>query len=108
VGAVDADSALALTAVIVHRSQPEACVRTGRALLRQAEGLRLVIVDNGSPPVHLAALRRELPEADIIEVGHNAGFGPAANVGLRRWLEEGEGAGPWVVVCPHDAVGDHG
>jgi GT2 family glycosyltransferase len=82
-----------LTAVVVHRAQPDACARTVCAL--QAQGVdRVIVVDNGSPA---------LPEVDveIVELGYNAGFGPAANTGLRRWLAEGDGE--WVLVCPHDA-----
>jgi GT2 family glycosyltransferase len=43
-----------------------------------------------------------LPEAELVPVGRNAGFGGAANIGLRRWLAGGEGE--WVAVAPHDAL----
>lgn len=56
---------------------------------------RIIVVDNGS------AEPLDLPDAELIRLGRNAGFGPAANVGIRRWLEGGEG--DWVLVCPHDA-----
>lgn len=101
-------SAPALTAVIVHRALPETCIRTGRALLDQGIRLRLVVVDNGSPAGDLATLRGGLPEAEVIELGRNTGFGPAANVGLRRWLAAGAGGGDWAVVCPHDALPEPG
>jgi GT2 family glycosyltransferase len=53
----------------------------------------VIVVDNGSP---------ELPVVDeLLDLGHNAGFGPGANAGLQRWL--GDGEGDWVLVCPHDA-----
>jgi GT2 family glycosyltransferase len=67
-----------------------------------AEGVeRLIIVDNGSPAADLDRLRAELPEAEILELGANTGFGPGANAGLRRWLDDGDG--DWVILVPHDA-----
>ena len=92
-----------VTVVIVHWNQPERCVRTGHAFLGQ-EGVdaHLVIVDNGSSPKALAAIATGLPTADVVPVGRNLGFGGAANVGLRRWLQRG--AGEWVIVAPHDAL----
>ncbi|MGK2957554.1 MAG: glycosyltransferase family 2 protein, partial [Acidimicrobiales bacterium] len=97
-----------VTAVIVHRSQPQACVRTGQALVAQAEqagvSLRLVVADNGSSPEALAVLRAGLPGADLLELGANTGFGPGANAGLRHFLATDPAtAGDWVLVCPHDA-----
>jgi N-acetylglucosaminyl-diphospho-decaprenol L-rhamnosyltransferase len=38
----------------------------------------------------------------VILAGRNLGFGPGANVGLRRFLRRG--TGEWVVVTPHDAL----
>jgi len=92
----------ALTAVVVHRRRPEACVRTGKLLAAQGVG-RLLVVDNGSPSEDLAAVRAGLPGAEVLELGRNTGFGPAANAGLSRWLADGPAAGERVVVCPHDA-----
>jgi N-acetylglucosaminyl-diphospho-decaprenol L-rhamnosyltransferase len=89
-----------LTAVVVHRARPEACVRTGLALLEQGVD-RLIVVDNGSPAGDVAAVRDGLPAAEVLELGHNAGFGPGANAGLRRWLDGDEGE--WVLLAPHDA-----
>ncbi|HUF31935.1 MAG TPA: glycosyltransferase [Acidimicrobiales bacterium] len=96
-----------LTAVIVHRRQPEACVRTGRLLLEEGVD-RLIVVDNGSGPEALAAVVAGLPAAEVIDLGANAGFGPGANAGVRRWLDEGPSAGEWVLVCPHDATPEPG
>jgi GT2 family glycosyltransferase len=65
------------------------------ALLREQGVDRVIVVDNDSP---------ELPDVDeVLPLGRNAGFGPGANAGLRRWLAEGDAAGEWVLVCPHDA-----
>jgi GT2 family glycosyltransferase len=76
------------------------------SLQGQGVAVRLVIVDNGSPARHLERLRQQLPDAEVIELNSNRGFGPAANVGLQRWLNAGEGE--WVVVCPHDAIAQPG
>lgn len=93
-----------MAAVIVHRDRAVACVATGQALLDQGVS-RVVVVDNGSPPAALATLRAGLPGAEVVELGRNAGFGPGANAGLRRWLDDDVvTAGEWVLVCPHDAV----
>jgi glycosyltransferase involved in cell wall biosynthesis len=95
-----------LDVVIVHREQPERCVRTARSLLAQGVAVRLVVVDNGSSPGVLALLEHELPETEVIPLGANRGFGPAANVGLRRWLDRGAGEG--VALAPHDALLEEG
>src|SRR5205085_5119435 len=91
---------LMLTAVVVHRQRPDDCVRTGRALLAQGVD-RLVVVDNGSTAAALDRVRSGLPAAEVVPLGANAGFGPGANAGLRRWLSGGDGE--WVLVAPHDA-----
>jgi N-acetylglucosaminyl-diphospho-decaprenol L-rhamnosyltransferase len=63
------------------------------ALLREQGVDRVLVVDNDSP---------ELPDVEeVLALGRNAGFGPGANAGLRRWLDGHEGE--WVLVCPHDA-----
>jgi GT2 family glycosyltransferase len=92
----------ALPVVIVHRDEPERCVRTARAFLTQDVPVRLTLIDNGSSPAAVRQLEKELPEAEIVALGANRGFGPAANVGLRRWLD---GSTPeWAVVAAHDAL----
>jgi GT2 family glycosyltransferase len=90
-----------LTVVVVHRRRPDAAIRTVRALRRQAPHLRVVIVDNASPREDLKQLAT-LGRVEVVELAENIGFGPAANVGLRQWLAEGEGE--WCLVCPHDAT----
>ncbi len=105
---VEIPGVTALTAVIVHRMQPQACVRTGRELTNQAEQagmtMNLVVVDNGSSIDALELLRAGLPHAELIELGANTGFGPGANAGLRHFLDGDPSVmGEWVLVCPHDA-----
>jgi GT2 family glycosyltransferase len=101
--------AVPLEVVVVHRDQPAACVRTVLALHRQGIPVHVTIVDNGSGSAGLSALRalaRRLSTVEVVALGHNTGFGPAANVGLQRWLERGEGE--WVAVAPHDALPEPG
>ena len=92
--------------ILVHWNQAEACVQTADRFLDQAGvAVTLTVVDNGSDPAHLRVLRADLAgRAELVEVGFNSGFGGAANVGLRRWLDAG--AGEWVAVAPHDACPD--
>lgn len=95
-----------LTVVIVHREQPVRCVRTGRALLAQGVPVRLLVVDNDSSDAARAALAAGLRDAEVIDARRNLGFGPAANLGLRRWLSEHDGE--WVAIAPHDALPEVG
>ena len=94
-----------LAVVLVHWNQAEACHRTADRFRSHGRPLRLIVVDNGSRPEQLDVLRAWIAEADdveLIEVGSNSGFGPAANVGLRRWLDDPHG-GDWALLAPHDA-----
>ncbi|HWC38321.1 MAG TPA: glycosyltransferase [Acidimicrobiales bacterium] len=102
-------AATPLEVVVVHRDQPEACVRTVLALHRQGLPVHVTVVDNGSGAAGLSAVRalaRRLPTVEVVALGRNTGFGPAANVGLRRWLAQDEGE--WVAVAPHDALPEPG
>jgi GT2 family glycosyltransferase len=93
------------TVILVHRNQPERCVRAGRAFgAQEGVDVELVVVDNASSPEARAVLASRLPRAAMLDAGRNAGFGPAANIGLRRWLDAGDAAGEWVVIAPHDAL----
>jgi GT2 family glycosyltransferase len=95
-----------VTVVVVHWNQPRRCAVTIERFQHQGLPVRLVVVDNGSDPDELAELRqivaRSSFEVELVELGRNTGFGPAANVGFRRWLAGGRGE--WVALCPHDAL----
>jgi GT2 family glycosyltransferase len=91
----------AVRVVIVHRNQPVACAQTVRAFAAQSAEVRVTVVDNASAPEALSAVRAAVPQADVLALEHNAGFGPAANAGLRRWLADE--SSEWAVVAPHDA-----
>ena len=95
----------ALDLVIVHRSQPDHVVATVEQFLAQGVPVRVVVVDNGSAEDELARVRKGLPsEVEILEQGANLGFGPAANVGFRWFLDQPAAASAgWLGVAPHDA-----
>ena len=48
--------------------------------------LRVIVVDNGSTDGSVAMLRREFPEATLIEPGTNLGFAAANNLGIHALL----------------------
>lgn len=91
-----------VTVVIVHRNQSERCLDTIARFHEQDVEVALTVVDNGSDDEHLRRLAASSHEFDLLRTGQNLGFGPGANVGLRRWLR-GDG-GEWAVVAPHDAL----
>jgi N-acetylglucosaminyl-diphospho-decaprenol L-rhamnosyltransferase len=92
----------ALDLVIVHRRRPAAAARTARLFLGQGVPVRVLVVDNRSPEADRERLRRSLPPAvDVLELGANTGFGPAANAGFRWFLSHDPA--PWLGVAPHDA-----
>lgn len=106
-----------LNVVLIHREQPVWCAKTVVGFASQGVPVRVTVADNGSTPDALEVLRHDLEAAradgslaadvpvEVVEMGANAGFGPAGNEGLRRWLAQpAEVAGEWSVVAPHDAM----
>lgn len=92
------------TLVLVHWNQAEACGTTLDRFAAQTAEVRAIVVDNGSRPEQLDALRAivaERPGTLLIEQGYNSGFGPGANAGLRRWLASDDT--DWCLLAPHDA-----
>lgn len=79
--------------VVSHQTRDEAlgCLRT----LAEAGADELVLVDTGSTDGTPDAVRRELPEVDVIVLG-NVGYAQAVNVGVRKT------AAPYVVVANAD------
>jgi N-acetylglucosaminyl-diphospho-decaprenol L-rhamnosyltransferase len=99
-----------VTAVVVHHERPEAACATAERFLSQDVPVRVLVVDSGSRPEARSALGEGLASlarpdlVELVELGANVGFGPGANAGLRRWLEEpAASAGEFAVVAPHDA-----
>ena len=91
-----------ITIVVVHRDRPDTIVRTVRAYLEQTIPTHVIVVDNGSSARADDTLTQLATMAQVIRAGTNLGFGPGANVGLRRWLRCG--VGEWVGISPHDAL----
>jgi cellulose synthase/poly-beta-1,6-N-acetylglucosamine synthase-like glycosyltransferase len=92
----------ALGVVLVHRDRPEVLAGTVAAWSAQGPALAITVVDNSEDPAVTEQLRDLLsPDVCVLASGTNAGFGPGANAGLRRWLAAGDGE--WVAVAPHDA-----
>lgn len=95
-----------LRVVIVHWNQVGACLDTVARFRDREVPVRVTVVDNASAPSAAAELRAALAafpadEVELVEVDHNAGFGPGANVGLRRFLADPDD-GEWCVLAPHD------
>ncbi len=61
--------------------------RSALAATSEPGDLRFIVVDNGSADDSVALIRRELPGADVIEMGRNRGFAGAVNAGLREVKE---------------------
>jgi GT2 family glycosyltransferase len=94
-----------LTVVVVHWNQPQRCAATLDAFRASEVPVRFVVVDNGSDPAAIGALRGAVAgrdDVELLELPANAGFGPGANTGLRHWLDTA--AGEWVALAPHDAL----
>ena len=92
-----------VTVVVVHWNQLRGCLRTVDLLLGQTVPISVTVVDNGSDAGAVQILRERLSsDVTLVELGGNTGFGPGANAGLRRWLDDG--LGTWAVVAPHDAL----
>ena len=95
-----------VTVVLVHWNQPERCADTIEAFQRQGVPVSIVIIDNGSEPEDFARLRQLVDtsayDVELVPLGSNTGFGPAANEGVRQFLEQR--SGEWVALAPHDAL----
>ena len=79
-----------ITVVLVHWNQPERCATTIDAFGSQRDDVRITVVDNGSERAARHALQAVIAasphDVELVSLGANRGFGPAANVGLRRFL----------------------
>jgi glycosyltransferase involved in cell wall biosynthesis len=92
--------------VIVHRGVPDLVGETVHRFLDQEDVVvRIVVVDNASSDDDRDKLALTLPDhVVLLPQDRNLGFGPAANVGFRWYLDRQVGAGAeWLAVAPHDA-----
>ena len=81
------------------------CERTANCLtaLRTVAypNLSIVVVDNGSTDDSCATIRRNFPEAQLLETGSNRGFAVGANVGIRHAMDKGA---RYVWLLNNDAI----
>jgi GT2 family glycosyltransferase len=82
-----------------RREDTLAALRSALAIARA--DVRVLCVDNGSEDGSADAVRRELPDVDVIENGANLGFAGGNNVGIRHALEQGA---QWIVLLNNDAT----
>ncbi len=94
-----------ITVIVVHRDRADAVERTVAAYLDQSVPTEVIVVDNGSQPSAGGVLTALEADASVIRAGENLGFGPGANLGLRRWLRGG--VTDWAAITPHDALPEH-
>lgn len=97
--------------ILIHWNQAEPCLTTVEKFLGHPDVARFIVVDNGSRPAELETLRAGIDThralhgsehpIDLVEVGHNSGFGPGANRGWEHWLATDDDT-TWSVVAPHD------
>jgi N-acetylglucosaminyl-diphospho-decaprenol L-rhamnosyltransferase len=80
-----AGTGLALVTV-PHNSRREV-VRLLRSVQRHLPGASVMVVDSGSQDGSADAVRAAAPEATVVELGENVGFGRASNVGVARVQE---------------------
>lgn len=98
-------SAPRLHVVVVHWNQPRRLGQVLENLAQQGVDASVEVVDNASDPeaAQAAADLARAWGAAFVETGANLGFGPGANVGLRRWLD-GPDDTRWCLLVPHDAL----
>ena len=87
--------------VVTYRPDVAATTVLLRALAPQVD--RVVLVDNGSPPEAVDALRAEVGAAggELLALGENRGIAAAQNAGLERALALGATA---VLLSDQDSV----
>jgi GT2 family glycosyltransferase len=97
-----------LRVVLVHWNQAEDCLATIDRFLDREVPVRLTVVDNASAPEQMRRLvsgiddrRADGAEIEVLPLAGNTGFGPGANAGIRRFLEQPDD-GEWVALAPHD------
>ena len=94
--------AVRLSAIVVNFRRPEllrACLRSLVPALERVEGeTELVVVDNGSADGSSDLVRAEFPDAILVALASNRGFGGGVNAGLER------SSGEFVLLLNNDAT----
>ena len=77
-------------AVVVSYNARDLLRECLRSLAEQGyPNLRTVVVDNASTDGTREMVRGGFPDATLVECEDNLGFGPGADIGIRRALDEG-------------------
>jgi GT2 family glycosyltransferase len=84
-----------LPVFVVHWNAPEWARATTDSILRSTTPVRVTVVDNGPPGVHLALDER----VRVVQSGANLGYAGGGNVGIAQWLA---GDAEFCVVACHD------
>jgi GT2 family glycosyltransferase len=89
----------AIVATVDGRELLLACLRSLRHALDAVEGeTEIIVVDNGSHDGAPEAVREAFPDARVIELGENRGFGAAVNAGVHA------STGEWVLLLNDDTT----
>lgn len=86
--------------IVLNWNGGEDTLRCLRSLSALPGDPLLVVADNGSTDGSLDAVRRDFPDAVVVENGRNLGYSGGNNAGIRAALERGAG---WVVLVNNDA-----
>lgn len=83
--------------VVVSYNQRERLLAALASVLRTAPTAHLIVVDNGSADGSAEAAAQEFPDADVVALDENIGFGAAVNRGVAR------GSSPYILLLNNDA-----
>lgn len=79
--------------IIVNYNKKELALRCLRSLQKNDyNDFQIIVVDNGSNDGSISLIKEEFPGIILLEMGYNAGFCKANNVGIRKGLEIGSDA----------------
>jgi N-acetylglucosaminyl-diphospho-decaprenol L-rhamnosyltransferase len=101
-----------LPVIVVHRNRAHRLAATLASIAASSTPVSIIVVDAGSDPGQRRAAEAATAarSADgtsggsvFLAAGHNAGFGPSANLGFRYALDHLDGW-EWAGLCPHDAL----
>jgi N-acetylglucosaminyl-diphospho-decaprenol L-rhamnosyltransferase len=78
------------------------CLATIRSSMAQIPALHVLVLDNNSSATNYETLCHQLdPSVEVLRFQENKGWGPALNVGLRKWLNEENNR--FCFISAHDA-----
>ena len=83
--------------VVVSYNQRERLLAGLASAHAAGDDIHLIVVDNASRDESAAAVRESFPDADLLALDHNIGFGPAVNRGAAR------GTAPYILLLNNDA-----